>query len=196
MKKLITILLSIMSLSVITFSHKHKAPTFEKSKTYAACDLNKNLPIKMTIGTSEGKDMLYIPGYGRVFLVKTDYGYQDVNNNFNVFVMGDKLRIGANVTMFDLNYTYPERYKKGEFYHSFAGYLHSHIHPMVEKNVIKIGEVEYNVVKSVDKFSESTLYTEENGKFTVLFVRNLGKEKSPMPNIAEFKFTADLCPTK
>ena len=197
MKKLITILLSIMSLSVITFSHKYEAPKFEKSKTYKSCDLKKNLPITMTIGKSEGKDLLYIPGYGRIFLVKTDYGYQDINNNFNVFVMGDKIRIGANVTMFDLNHMYPDKYKKGEFYHSFVGYLHSHIYPMIDKNLVKIGETEYKVVKSVDDFGGSILYTEENGKFTVLFVPNLGKRANViMPDIAEFKFTADLCPEK
>lgn len=83
-------------------------------------------------------------------------------------------------------------YGKGEFYHSLTGYLHSNIYPNLEQGLIKIGDVDYKVNKSLNDFDNCTLYTEENGKFTVLYLKSWNRPTAPMPDMAEFKFEAVL----
>ncbi|WP_068268549.1 hypothetical protein [Caviibacter abscessus] len=198
MKKIFTMMLAFLTLSIAGFAHgKHKKPVFESSVVYKTCNENKAVPITLQLGKSEGKDLLYIPGWGRVFLTKTDYGYQDINNNFTVFTnKNGSITIGVNVTMMDLNHIKPEQYPKGTFFHSFSGYLHSHVYPKLENNIIKIGDKEYKVIKTVNEFDGSALYTEENGRFTFLLTRNWNNEQHPIPDVAEFKMVQDLCPLK
>lgn len=198
MKKFITMMFTFLTLSVFGFAHsKHSKPVFESYVMYKTCDETKAVPITLTLGKSEGKDLLYIPGWGRVFLNKTYYGYQDINNNFLVFSNKDgSITISANVTMIDLNHIKPEKYEKGTFFHSLSGYLHSHVYPKLDKNIIKIGDKDFYVIKSVNEFDGSTLYTEENGSFTFLLTRNWNNKEHPIPDIAEFKMTQNLCPIK
>ena len=131
-------LIALMTCTVFAGSHKYKKPEFTSFKEYKVVDTVHNIPMSLKLGVSEGKDLLYIPGYGRIFLEKTDYGYRDINNNMDVFVKNNgSIEVKANVTMIDLNFMYPDKYKKGEFYHSLSGFLHSHIYPMIEENKIK-----------------------------------------------------------
>ena len=111
----------------------------------------------------------------------------------DVFVKNNgSIEVKANVTMIDLNFMYPDKYKKGEFYHSLSGFLHSHVYPMIEENKIKIGEDTFNVKKSVNDFDQSIMYKEENGKFTLLYLPNWSRENISLPDLAEFKFTVNL----
>lgn len=195
MKKIfkLIMLIALMTCTVFAGSHKYKKPEFTSFKEYKVVDTVHNIPMSLKLGVSEGKDLLYIPGYGRIFLEKTDYGYRDINNNMDVFVKNNgSIEVKANVTMIDLNFMYPDKYKKGEFYHSLSGFLHSHIYPMIEENKIKIGEDTFNVKKSVNDFDQSIMYKEENGKFTLLYLPNWSRENISLPDLAEFKFTVNL----
>ena len=187
MKKLFAIMFTFLSLTFLTFAHGYAKPVFQSSVDYVTV---KGIPLELKLGKSDGKDLLYIKGWGRVFLTKTKTGYQDINNNFDVIKLKNgKILIKANVTMVDLNFDNAEKFKKGEFYHSLSGYLHSHVYPKLDENKIKIGEIDYDVVKSEDDFSKSVMYREKNNKFTFLKTK---KWSDKYPDMAEFKFEAEL----
>lgn len=192
MKKILTLLMAFFTLTILSIAHPKKL-VFESFVEYKVQDTKHYLPLTLKLGKSEGKDLLYIPDWGRIFLQKTKDGYKDINNNFDLIENKDgSITIKANVTMVDLNYSMPTKYKKGEFYHSLTGYLHSHIYPNLEQGLIKIGDVDYKVNKSLNDFDNCTLYTEENGKFTVLYLKSWNRPTAPMPDMAEFKFEAIL----
>ena len=113
----------------------------------------------------------------------------DMDGFFSIFAIELLMMIIVFGAFLDNNYIV---YGKGEFYHSLTGYLHSHIYPNLEQGLIKIGDVDYKVNKSLNDFDNCTLYTEENCKFTVLYLKSWNKPTAPMPDMAEFKFEAIL----
>lgn len=199
MKKILILLVSFLTIFTTSFSHGHfKRPEFAKGteKAYIAYNTKKNLPLKVIIAKTKdtNKDVVYVWGWGRIFVDKTKYGLIDRNNNFEVInhKNGD-ITIKANVTMMDLYYKNPS--KKGTFYHSTYGYLHSHVFPRLNENIIKIEDVDYEVIKneSYSPYDPSVLYKEKNGKFTFLYIGDpFNDKKSGLPEMAEFKFTARL----
>lgn len=199
MKKVLILLVSFLTIFTTSFSHGHfKRPEFVKGteKAYITYKSKKYLPLKVIIAKSKdsNRDVLYVWGWGRIFIDKTKYGYNDRNNNFEVIKHknGD-ITIKANVTMMDLYYKNPM--KKGTFYHSTYGYLHSHVFPKLDKNLIGIEDVDYEVISRevYSPYDPSVLYKEKNGKFTFLYIGEpFNDKKSGLPDLAEFKFTARL----
>ena len=113
MKKILTLLMAFFTLTILSIAHPKK-PVFESFVEYKVQDTKHYLPLTLKLGKSEGKDLLYIPGWGRIFLQKTKDGYKDINNNFDLIENKDgSITIKANVTMVDLNYSMPTKYKIG-----------------------------------------------------------------------------------
>ena len=192
MKKILTVLLATVTLAVSSFSHGHfKRPEFKEGteKVYVTYKDKSNLPLKLIIAKTKDTnfDVAYVWGWGRIFIVKTKYGYADRNGNFDIIKTkkGD-LIIKANVTMMDID--------KGEFFHSTYGYLHSHVYPKLSENKIKIEDKDYEVVKfdPVGPYDKSVMYKEKDGKFTYLYIPKPMGPGYQIPDMAEFKFTAKL----
>lgn len=200
MKKFLSLIASL-SFILPVFAHSHfKRPEFKEGteKAYVTYKDKKYLPLKVIIGKTKDseKDVVYVWGWGRIFIDKTKDGWNDRNNNFSVFTHknGD-ISIKANVTMMDLYYNKPA--KKGTFYHSTYGYLHSHVYPKLDKNLIGIEGIDYEVIKKevYSPYDPSVMYKEKHGKFTYLYIGDAFNDKeSGWPEMAEFKFEARLHP--
>lgn len=201
MKKMLISLFLSVAIIASAFAHGHfKRPEFIEGteKAYMTYEDEKYLPLKVVIGKTKdsARDVVYVWGWGRIFVDKTDEGWVDRNNNFDVFIHknGD-ITIKANVTMMDLYYNKPK--KKGTFYHSTYGYLHSHVYPKLDKNLVGIEGVDYEVVRSevYSPYDPSVMYKEKHGKFTYLYIGDAFNDKeSGWPEMAEFKFEAKLHP--
>lgn len=196
MKKAFLLFSLGLTLTSFASGHKYEAPKFEKSVTYATCNNSENLPLEMVLGKSNGKDLAYIKKYGRIFLEETSTGYIGENNNFEIIKNDDgTLTVKTNVLMIDVNYISPkEAPEKNTFYHSYGGYLHSHIYPKLDKGLIEIANVDYEVKQGQSK----NLYREKNDKFSVLFIPTMkyGNKQDLIPGLVELKFNAKLCQIK
>lgn len=197
-KKILILLILVSTLTLASNKHKYKEPEFQEFKKYKTCNEEIHLPLSLKLGKSNEKDLVYIEKYGRIFLEKNDNMFKGVNNNFDIKVNDDgTLDLNVNVLMIDVNYvSEKEAPQKGTFYHSYGGYLHSHIYPDLEKNIIKIDKIEYKVAKKDEK--GNYLYKEENSKFTVFMIPKMkyGNKEDKIPDLAEFKFKAKLCEVK
>lgn len=187
MKRILKLLIFVM-FPIISITHGHyKKPVFESSVEYVS--KSNSLPLEMILGKSEGKDLAYIKGWGRKFLVEAKNGYVDTLNNFSIFDNGKSLIVQAQVVMVDLHGKYPQKYAKGTFYHSNGGFLHSHIYPNADFSKVKIDNVEYEMVEQKDEFSKRSLFVEKNGKFTILPIKKMLETD---PDMVYFTFKAEF----